>query len=113
MEATCDLSSDIIRENDSQNDQLMRFFVRDMKRIEKIRRIASEKEREILKLIIQEGVECGQFDQQQCGNLDVVLLMIMQGVDMSYLRDNFVEIGVDKSRFQNDIINFIIESLKA
>lgn len=104
---------DIIRENDSQNDQLMRFFVRDMKRIEKIRRIASEKEREILKLIIQEGVECGQFDQQQCGNLDVVLLMIMQGVDMSYLRDNFVEIGVDKSRFQNDIINFIIESLKA
>jgi AcrR family transcriptional regulator len=104
---------DIIRENDSQNDQLMRFFVRDMKRIEKIRRIASEKEREILKLIIQEGVECGQFDQQQCGNLDVVLLMIMQGVDMSYLRDNFVEIGVDKSRFQNDIINFVIESLKA
>lgn len=104
---------DIIRENDSQNDQLMRFFVRDMKRIEKIRRIASEKEREILKLIIKEGVECGQFDQQQCGNLDVVLLMIMQGVDMSYLRDNFVEIGVDKSRFQNDIINFIIESLKA
>lgn len=104
---------DIIRENDSQNDQLMRFFVRDMKRIEKIRRIASEKEREILKLIIQEGVECGQFDQQQCGNLDVVLLMIMQGVDISYLRDNFVEIGVDKSRFQNDIINFIIESLKA
>lgn len=104
---------DIIRENDSQNDQLMRFFVRDMKRIEKIRRIASEKEREILKLIIQEGVECGQFDQQQCGNLEVVLLMIMQGVDMSYLRDNFVEIGVDKSRFQNDIINFIIESLKA
>ena len=104
---------DIIRENDSQNDQLMRFFVRDMKRVEKIRRIAFEKEREILKLIIQEGVECGQFDQQQCGNLDVVLLMIMQGVDMSYLRDNFVEIGVDKSRFQNDIINFIIESLKA
>lgn len=104
---------DIIRENDSQNDQLMRFFVRDMKRIEKIRRIASEKEREILKLIIQEGVECGQFSQQQCSNLDVVLLMIMQGVDMSYLRDNFVEIGVDKSRFQNDIINFIIESLKA
>ncbi len=108
-----DVRFDIIRENDSQNDQLMRFFVRDMKRIEKIRRIASEKEREILKLIIQEGVECGQFDQQQCGNLDVVLLMIMQGVDMSYLRDNFVEIGVDKSRFQNDIINFIIESLKA
>lgn len=104
---------DIIRENDSQNDQLMRFFVRDMKRIEKIRRIASEKEREILKLIIQEGVESGQFSQQQCSNLDVVLLMIMQGVDMSYLRDNFVEIGVDKSRFQNDIINFIIESLKA
>ena len=104
---------DIIKENDSQNDQLMRFFVRDMKRIEKIRRIASEKEREILKLIIQEGIECGQFDQQQCGNLDVVLLMIMQGVDMSYLRDNFVEIGVDKSRFQNDIINFVIESLKA
>lgn len=104
---------DIIRENDSQNDQLMRFFVRDMKRVEKIRRIASEKEREILKLIIQEGVECGQFNSQQCSNLDVVLLMIMQGVDLSYLRDNFVEIGVDKSRFQNDIINFIIESLKA
>lgn len=103
---------EIIRGSVTQSGSLARFFAKDMKRIEKIRKLASEKEREILKEIIVEGIEENQFNSQQSENLDVVLRMILQSVDFSYLHDNFIEIGVDKDRFQNDIINFIIEGLK-
>ncbi len=103
---------EIIRTSIDQNDSLKRFFVRDIKRVEKIRRLALEKEREILSAIIQEGIDSGYFDKQQCDNLDTVWQMIVQGIDLSYLRDNFVEIGIDKNKFQQEIIKFIIRSIK-
>ena len=103
---------EIIQGSVSHSGSLKRFFAIDINRIKKIRKLASEKEHEILKKIIEEGVKENQFSSQQCENLDVVLKMILQSVDFSYLHDNFSEIGVNKDRFQNDIINFIIEGLK-
>ena len=103
---------EIIQGSVTHSGSLKRFFAIDINRIKKIRKLASEKEHEILKKIIEEGVKENQFSSQQCKNLDVVLKMILQSVDFSYLHDNFSEIGVNKDRFQNDIINFIIEGLK-
>ena len=103
---------EIIQGSVTHSGSLKRFFAIDINRIKKIRKLASEKEHEILKKIIEEGVKENQFSLQQCENLDVVLKMILQSVDFSYLHDNFSEIGVNKDRFQNDIINFIIEGLK-
>ena len=103
---------EIIQGSVAHNGLLKRFFAIDVNRIEKIRKLASEKEREILKKIIEEGINENQFRIQQCETLDVVLKMILQSVDFSYLHDNFVEIGIKKDEFQNDIINFIIEGLK-
>lgn len=103
---------EIIQGSVTHSGSLKRFFAIDINRIKKIRKLASEKEHEILKKIIEEGVKENQFSSQQCENLDVVLKMILQSVDFSYLHDNFSEIGVNKDRFQNDIINFIIEGLK-
>lgn len=103
---------EIIQGSVAHNGSLKRFFAIDVNRIEKIRKLASEKEREILKKIIEEGINENQFRIQQCETLDVVLKMILQSVDFSYLHDNFVEIGIKKDEFQNDIINFIIEGLK-
>lgn len=104
---------DIIKDSNlGQNDPLRRFIMRDIKRVEKIRRLALEKEREILNAIIEEGVLFGFFDKNQCENFESLRLMVVQGVDFSYIRDNFLEIGIDKDRLINNIIDFIIKGLK-
>lgn len=104
---------EIIKETTiGQNDPLKRFFMRDIKRVERIRKIASEKERIILNEILNEGVAQGVFDEQQCKSFNPVRLMIVQGVDFSYIRDNFIELGLEESKFTNEIIEFIIKGLK-
>ncbi|MBE6318056.1 MAG: TetR family transcriptional regulator [Bacteroidales bacterium] len=104
---------DIIKDSNlGQNDPLRRFIMRDIKRVEKIRRLALEKEREILNAIIEEGILFGFFDKNQCENFESLRLMVVQGVDFSYIRDNFLEIGIDKDRLINNIIDFIIKGLK-
>lgn len=102
----------IINDVATQEDSLRRFFVRDVKRVDKIRRLASEKEREILRKIIDEGVTLGQFDKKQGERFGVLWQMLVQGVEFSRLRDNFIEIGIDKSKFTSDIIDYLIIGLK-
>ena len=104
---------DLIKDSSSaQNDPLKRFFMRDVKRGERIRKLALEKERVLLSEILKEGISQGFFDSQQCEKFDPVRIMVIQGIDFSYLRDNFIEIGVDESKFLNEIIEFILNALK-
>lgn len=107
-----DVRFNITNDINVQDESLRRFFTRDVKRVEKIRRLASEKEREILKKIIDEGVAIGQFDSKQGQRFCVVWQMLVQGVEISRLRDNFIEIGIEKSKFANDIIDYLIIGLK-
>ena len=104
---------DLIKDSSSaQNDPLKRFFMRDVKRGERIRKLALEKERVLLSEILKEGISQGFFDSQQCEKFDPVRIMVIQGIDFSYLRENIIEIGVDESKFLNEIIEFILNALK-
>lgn len=96
----------------TQDDLLRRFFVKDIKRVEKIRRLASEKEREILNKIIDQGIELGQFDFKQGERFCVVWQMLVQGVEYTKLKNNYIEIGIDKSKLATDIIEYLIIGLK-
>lgn len=109
-----DVRFNIINEVASQDDYLRRFFVRDVKRIEKIRRLASEKEREILKMIIDEGVALGHFDAHQGMRFLFVWKVLVQGVEVSIssLRDNNFEFGIDKSKSLAEVVDFMITGLK-
>lgn len=95
-----------------QEDPLKRFFIRDVKKIERIRKRAFEKEKEIINEIITEGVEMGLFDEKQCARFEPLRLLILQGVDLAYLRDNFFELGIDENTFSTDLIEFIINGIK-
>lgn len=95
-----------------QEDPLKRFFIRDIKKIERIRKLAFEKEKEIINEIITEGIEMGLFDKKQCDRFEPLRLLILQGVDLAYLRDNFFELGIDKNTFSTDLIEFIINGIK-
>ena len=66
----------------------------------------------LLNEIIQEGISQGFFNEQQCKFLESTRIMLIQGVDFSYLRENFMEIGIDETKFTTEIIEFIINAIK-
>ncbi len=96
----------------SQGESIKRFFGLDIKRVEKIRKLASEKEHEILKSIIDDGVNQGFFDEVQCKYFESLQFLIFQSTDMSYLEESVYILSTDKNRFTTDIIEFIINGLK-
>lgn len=83
----------------------------DFNRIEKVRRLAIVKEKNILNDIIEEGKRNGDFDIQQATRFMPVIQLILQGVDLSIARDNFEIIDLDKEHYKEDTIEYIINSL--
>lgn len=96
----------------SQGESIKRFFGLDIKRVEKIRKLASEKEHEILRDIIDDGINQGFFDDAQCKYFESLQFLIFQSTDMSYLEESVYILSTDKNRFTSDIIEFIINGLK-
>ena len=102
----------LISEFISQGESIKRFFGLDIKRVEKIRKLASEKENEILRSIIDDGINQGFFDESQCKYFESLQFLIFQSTDMSYLEESVYILSTDKDRFTSDIIEFIINGLK-
>ena len=96
----------------SQGESIKRFFGLDIKRVEKIRKLASEKENEILRRIIDDGINQGFFDESQCKYFESLQFLIFQSTDMTYLEESVYILSTDKDRFTSDIIEFIINGLK-
>ena len=83
----------------------------DFNRIDRVRRKAISKEKEILHEILELGISDQSFDEKQTQRLMPVLQFILQGIDLSVANKNFEQIDIDASNYKKDIIDFIINSL--
>lgn len=110
-----DLRVDVIVEAIMQyydgNVMLRSLFMRNVKKIEKIRYMALEKEREILDEIVREGLKTGVFDAERTRDLFPAVVMIFQGLELSYLRNNFSRLGLDKDLIKENIRHHILSAI--
>ncbi len=83
----------------------------DFNRIDKVRRMAITKEKELLKEILDKGVADGSFDAGQTRRFMPVLQFLLQGVDLSIAHNNFEHIDINPDTYKNEVIDFIINSL--
>lgn len=95
-----------------RQDSFRSFFSRDMKRVDRIRKLATSKEIELLRKIVDEGVAAGEFIAEQASRIVAVVQMILQGIDLSYLRDNATESITNDQESQQRVIRFIIDGIK-
>lgn len=95
-----------------RQDSFRAFFSRDMKRVDKIRKLASIKEIDILRNIIDEGVAKAEFVAEQANRLISLVQTILQGIDLSYIRDNATDSITNDKTTQDNVIEFIIEGIK-
>ena len=110
-----DLRVDVIVEAIMQyydgNVMLRSLFMRNVKKIEKIRYMALEKEREILDEIVREGLKSGVFDAERTRDLFPAVVMIFQGLELSYLRNIFTRLGLDKDMIKENIRHHILSAI--
>jgi len=106
-----DVIVDAIMQYYDGNVMLRSLFMRNVKKIEKIRYMALEKEREILDEIVREGLKSGVFDAERTRDLFPAVVMIFQGLELSYLRNNFTRLGLDKDVIKENIRHHILSAI--
>lgn len=102
-----DCRFDTMREIVSRNGSLKAGFFRDVRKVDRARRIVSSREIEILGRILSEGVEKGVFDITDVPQTAAILVHAVHGLDVPYIRDNLADQGFDKSMVK-EIVNKIV-----
>lgn len=95
----------------STTSQLISYITLDHKRLERIRRLAVEKERGLFQAMIDKGIAAGVFDPKQAVLIPSIYQMFFHGVDCCHLCDNYEELGVDPTSFREDAVEYITNTL--
>ena len=78
----------------------------------KARRSIDLREVALLRSILSEGVEQGVFHIPNVTATASVLHYALRGLDVPYIRNNFSESGIDRSRLKDYILDFILYGIK-
>ncbi len=101
---------EIIAQLSTRQDSIRTLFIRDIRRIERIRRLASSKETEILNCILDEGVKTNVFDPDQAKRLPALTSLLFQGTDYFNLKADSDE-KANAAMFINDSIDYIVQGI--
>lgn len=107
-----DCRFDTMREIVSRNGSLKAGFFRDVRKVDRARRIVSSREVEILGRILNEGVEKGVFDIVDVPQTAAILVHAVHGLDVPYIRDNLADQGFDKSMVKEIVNRIVIDGLR-
>ena len=111
MEMIC-THLDTVKEVVFRNGTLRAEFFRDIWKVEKARRSIDIREEALLRSILTEGVEQGVFHIPNVTATASVLHYALRGLDVPYIRDNFAESGIERSRLKDYILDFILYGIK-
>lgn len=94
-----------------RNGSLRAGFFRDVRKVERARKVVSEKEMKILRTILQEGVDLGQFHINDVNEASVVITMCLHGLDVTYIQDGLREHGLDKYRLIDRVSELLLNGI--
>ena len=100
-----------VQEELIKQDSLYSYFSLDLKRFNRIRRLTSTKETEILQSILAEGISAKEFSPIQAKKLISLNSVIFQGLDMSIYKDTTIS-EEDKKALEENILEYIIAAIK-
>ena len=96
-----------------KHDMVLRhLFDRDLRRMEKIHRLAVLKEEEMFRSLLEEGINLGAFDRSQSMRLLKLHPILFQGVDFCAMRDGAYGTSsgsVMDSR--SDVVGFLVQGI--
>ncbi|MEY8605101.1 TetR family transcriptional regulator [Muribaculaceae bacterium Isolate-042 (Harlan)] len=109
-----DVRIDIVEEtirHERESPVLRTLMVRDVRRMERIRNLAVEKEIEMLRQIMDDGVKMGLFSRERINDAFMAMIMMFQGIELSIMRNNFAFYGIERDEVRVRAKNFILAAL--
>ncbi|MDE7410223.1 MAG: TetR family transcriptional regulator [Muribaculaceae bacterium] len=106
-----DAHFETMREVVSRNGSLRAWFFRDVRKVDRARRIVSRKETILLQQILAEGVTEGIFEIESIPRTALIITKTIQGLDVPYIRDDLSEIGVEKDELSKSIVSILLSGL--
>lgn len=94
-----------------KNDKSAWFTLRDNKRVSRVHKLALEKERNILKRLMAEGVECGEFDREQAQRFLWLEGVLAQGADYAHMHSLTPQGDGGSEVLRINIIKFILQGI--
>lgn len=103
---------DIISESTHPKlDKYRSIFNRDMRRHEKVNRIAINKEKEMFTQLLNEGIESGDFDPEQARRAPFILSAALSSIDHWTSHNLFEHYDLSVEEARNSIIGFVISGI--
>ncbi|MDE7419720.1 MAG: TetR/AcrR family transcriptional regulator [Muribaculaceae bacterium] len=106
-----DAHFETMKEVVSRNGSLRAWFFRDVRKVDRARRIVSRKETILLQQILAEGVAEGIFEIDDIPRTALIITKTIQGLDVPYIRDDLSEIGVDKDQLSHSFVSILLSGL--
>lgn len=101
----------MISDNSATSESIRSIFSANNKKLEKITQLALEKEKVMLNNILRQCMDYPDIDRRQLARLKVVMPLLQQGIDTSFMRNNYRDLGVDEASFSNVVADFILNGL--
>lgn len=100
-----------VKEIVSRNGSLRAGFFRDVRKVDRARRMISQQEIGLMRAILDEGVRYGVFSIADTGRMAVVITHAIQGLEVPFIRDNMTDKGVDKEMLIQYISDIILNGI--
>ncbi len=96
----------------TRNGSLRAGFFLDVRKVDRARTRISEAEVSLLKQVLREGVERGEFEVEDIDRMAVIIVNAAHGLDVPYIRGSFMEQGIDKTMMADYICDLVIKGIK-
>lgn len=101
-----------VKETVLRNGTLKAEFFRDIWKVEQARKNIDMHEVVLLKGILKEGVDRGDFRIISVSATATILHYALKGLDVPYIRDNFTEMGLERLRVKEYIADLVLYGIK-
>ncbi len=107
-----DCRFETMKEIVSRNGSLRAGFFRDVRKVDRARKIITRKETAMLREILQQGVEQGVFAIDNLNHYAVIITQAIHGLDVPYIRDTLSDEGIDKEMLKKYISGLFLNGIK-
>lgn len=97
----------------SRNGNLRAGFFRDVRKVDRARKLLMRKEVAMLEEILVEGVKSGEFSVTNIHHWALVLDNAIHGLDVPYIRNQMIEDGIDKEMLKDYTCRMIIDGIRS
>ena len=108
LERYIDCRFETMSEIVSRNGSLRAGFFRDVRKVDRARKLITDKESSLLKEILKEGVEKEIFRIEDLDAAALVITHTLHGLDVPYVRDNISKEGVSQDKLKKYITRLIL-----